>query len=94
MIERWPKLILFLQDPILRLDTNPVEGVIRPFVVGRNNWMYADTIRGAEASAALYSLIAMAKAAKKNPFDYLNTIFSLLPKAKTIEDLEKLLPWA
>ena len=56
--------------------------------------MYADTIRGAEASAALYSLIAMAKAAKKNPFDYLNTIFSLLPKAKTIEDLEKLLPWA
>lgn len=53
-----------------------------------------DTKKGAEASAALYSLIVMAKAANKNPFDYLKMVFTLLPKAKTIEDIEKLLPWA
>jgi hypothetical protein len=82
-----------LDDPTLRLDTNPLEGVIRPFVVGRNNWMFADTKKGAEASAALYSLIVMAKAANKNPFDYLKMIFTLLPKARSIEDIEKLLPW-
>lgn len=93
MLKRWDKLILFLEDPALRLDTNPVEGVIRPFVVGRNNWLFADTVKGAEASAALYSLIVMARANDLNPFFYLKAIFTDLPKAKTIEDIEALLPW-
>lgn len=94
MLERWEKLILFLEDPILRLDTNPVEGqAIRPFVVGRNNWMFADTIKGAEASAALYSLIVMARANGLNPFLYLKAVFTELPKAKTAEDVAALLPW-
>jgi transposase len=93
MLERWKKLTIFLDDPILRLDTNPVEGVIRPFVVGRNNWMFADTVKGAEASAALYSLIVMARANKLNPFLYLKAVFTELPKAKTAEDVAALLPW-
>jgi len=93
MLERWEKLTLFLQDPILRLDTNPVEGVIRPFVVGRNNWMFADTLKGAEASAALYSLVVMARANGRNPFLYLKAVFTELPKAKTAEDVAALLPW-
>jgi transposase len=93
MLERWEKLVLFLDEPILRLDTNPVEGVIRPFVVGRNNWMFADTMKGAEASATLYSLIVMARANKLNPFLYLKAVFTELPKAKTAEDVEALLPW-
>ncbi|MBV9955222.1 MAG: IS66 family transposase [Pseudolabrys sp.] len=93
MLERWEKLILFLDNPILRLDTNPVEGVIRPFVVGRNNWLFADTAKGAEASAALYSLIVMARANGINPFLYLKAVFTELPKAKTAEDVAALLPW-
>lgn len=93
MLARWEKLILFLEHAILRLDTNPVEGVIRPFVVGRNNWMFADTVKGAEASAALYSLVVMARANGLNPFLYLKAVFTDLPKAKTIEDVEALLPW-
>lgn len=94
MLERWEKLILFLDDPILRLDTNQVEGqAIRPFVVGRNNWMFADSIQGAEASAALYSLIVMARANGINPFLYLKAVFTELPKAKTADDLAALLPW-
>ena len=93
MLARWEKLILFLDQPILRLDTNPVEGAIRPFVVGRNNWLFADSIKGAEASAALYSLIVMARSAGLNPFAYLKAVFTVLPKAKTAEDVEALLPW-
>lgn len=93
MLERWGKLILFLEHPILRLDTNPIEGAIRPFVIGRNNWMFADTIKGAEASAALYSLIVMARANNLNPFLYLKAVFTELPKAKTADDVAGLLPW-
>lgn len=93
MMERWEKLILFLDHPILRLDTNPIEGYIRPFVIGRNNWLFADSIKGAEASAALYSLIVMARAAGLNPFAYLKAVFTELPKAKTMEHVEALLPW-
>lgn len=94
MLERWQKLTIFLDDPILRLDTNPVEGAIRPFVVGRNNWLFADTVKGAEASAALYSLIVMARANEINPFLYLKDVFTELPKAKTADDVAALLPWA
>jgi transposase len=94
MLERWSKLVLFLEDPILRLDTNPVEGAIRPFVVGRNNWQFSDSLKGAEASAGLYSLIVMARANGLNPFTYLKEVFTELPKAKTIEDIQALLPWA
>jgi transposase len=93
MLERWEKLVIFLDVAILRLDTNPVEGVIRPFVVGRNNWLFADTVKGAEASAALYSLIVMARANKLNPFLYLKAVFTELPKAETADDVAALLPW-
>ena len=93
MLERWEKLILFLDQPILRLDTNPIEGFIRPFAVGRKNWLFADSIKGAEASAALYSLIVMARSAGLNPFVYLKAVFTELPKAKTAGDVEALLPW-
>lgn len=53
--------------------------MIRPFAVGRNNWLFADTVKGAEASAALYSLIVMARANKLNSFLYLKAVFSLIP---------------
>ncbi len=93
MLERWPKLLLFLSDPILRLDTNPVENAIRPFAIGRKNWLFSDSMAGAEASAALYSLICMARAANLNHFDYLTAVFSELPKAQTADEVAALLPW-
>jgi transposase len=93
MLERWPKLLHFLHDPILRLDTNPVENAIRPFAIGRKNWMFSDSMAGAESSAALYSLICMAKAAELNPYEYLNAVFDGLPKAHTLDEVAALLPW-
>ena len=92
-LNQWPKLSYFLNDPILRLDTNPVENAIRPFVIGRKNWLFSDTEKGARASSALYSLICMAKSHGHNPFEYLKEVFTLLPKAKSLEDIEALLPW-
>ena len=59
---QWPKLVRFLGSGTWPLDSNPVENAIRPFVVGRRSWLFADTVGGANASANLYSLIETAKA--------------------------------
>jgi transposase len=90
--KQWPKLIRYLEDGRLRIDTNLVENAIRPFVVGRKNWLFADTVRGAEASANLYSLIETAKANDLEPYAYLRHIFTELPKATALEAIEELLP--
>jgi transposase len=90
--KQWPKLIRYLEDGRLRIDTNLVENAIRPFVVGRKNWLFADTVRGAEASANLYSVIETAKANGIEPYAYLRHVFAELPKATTLEDVEALLP--
>ena len=89
---QWPKLIRVLEDGRLPLDTNRVENAIRPFVVGRKNWLFADTVRGAQASANLYSLIETAKANGVEPFAYLRYVLAELPAATTLDEVEVLLP--
>lgn len=69
------------------------ENAIRPFVVGRKAWLFSDTPAGAHASARLYSLVETAKAAGLDPFDYLKRVFTALPQATTLADVEALLPW-
>lgn len=93
MLDRWRKLTLFLDNPMLRLDTNCVENAIRPFVIGRKNWLFSDTLAGAESSAALYSLLVMAREHGLNPIHYMTAVFTDLPKATTADEVEKLLPW-
>jgi transposase len=90
---QWPKLMRVLDDGRLPLDTNWVENAIRPFVVGRKGWLFADTPKGAKASANLYSLVETAKANGLEPRAYLEKIFEMLPAAETPADLEALLPW-
>ena len=89
---QWPKLLRVLDDGRLPLDTNAVENAIRPFVVGRKAWLFADTVAGAEASANLYSLVETAKANGIEPFAYLRFVFERLPAAQRLEDFEALLP--
>jgi transposase len=89
---QWPKLIRYLDDGRIPLDTNLVENAIRPFAVGRKNWLFADTVGGAEASANLYSVIQTAKANGLEPFAYLCHLFAELPKATRVEDYDALLP--
>ena len=90
---QWPKLVRFQDSGTWPLDTNAVENAIRPFVVGRKSWLFADTVAGANASANLYSLIETAKANGVEPYAYLVTLFKRLPLACTVDDFEALLPW-
>jgi transposase len=91
---QWSKLVRVLDDGRIPLDTNAVENAIRPFVVGRKAWLFADTVRGAEASANLYSLIETAKRHGLDPFGYLRVLFRDLPRATTVDEIEDLLPHA
>lgn len=90
---QWPKLIRYTDNGSRPMDNNLAENSIRPFVIGRKNWLFAATTEGAKASANLYSLVETAKANNIDPSEYLKTVFTLLPQAKTIEDVEALLPW-
>ena len=89
---QWPKLVRVFEDGRIPLDTNRVENVIRPFVIGRKNWLFADTMAGARASANLYGLIETAKANGIEPWTYLRHVFQELPKATSPDQLEALLP--
>lgn len=90
---QWSALACYIDDGRLRIDNNHTENAIRPFVVGRKNWLFSDTPKGAHASAALYSMIETAKANNLEPYRYLRYIFKELPKAESVEQFEALLPW-
>ena len=90
---QWPKLIRFLDDGRYPLDNNLAENAIRPFVIGRKNWLFSDSVHGAKASANLYSLIETAKANGLEPYYYLAHLFRELPNATTLSNIEALLPW-
>ena len=90
---QWPKLSRFVHDGSYPIDNNPCENAIRPFVVGRRNWLFADTVGGANASANLYSLLQTCKVNRVDPYRYLAALFTALPAAKTADDYEALLPW-
>jgi transposase len=90
---QWPTLVRYLDHGDAVIDNNPAENAIRPFVVGRKNWLFSNSIKGAKASAVLYSVIETAKANGLEPFAYLQQVFKALPNAETIEQIEALLPW-
>jgi transposase len=93
---QWDKLTAFLQDGRLEIDNNRSERSIKPFVIGRKNWLFANTQRGAAASATIYSIIETAKENGLNPFTYLTYLFERLPNVDVNdpEILDKLLPWS
>ena len=88
----WRKLIRYLDDGRLEIDNNGAENAIRPFVLGRKNWLFSNSVKGVNASANLYSLIETAKANGLEPYAYLRHVFTELPKAQTVEAIEALLP--
>ena len=92
-LNQWPKLVVYCDNGHLDISNAAAENTIRPFAIGRKNWMFADTPKGAQASAIFYSLIESAKVNGLEPFDYLNRILKELPYADTVEKLEQLLPW-
>lgn len=65
---------------------------MQPFVIGRKNWLFCSTVAGANASANLYSLIETAKANGIEPYAYLRSVFTTLPQATSVDEIEALLP--
>ena len=90
-LNQWPNLTRYLEDGRLNIDNNRAERAIKPFVIGRKNWLFANTANGANASAMLYSMIETAKANGLCPFDYLMHCLEQLPLKP--ESFEHLLPW-
>jgi transposase len=90
---QWSKLLRYLEDGRLSIDSNLIENAIRPYALGRRAWLFCDTVAGAKATAAIYSLIECAKASGHEPFFYLRHVITELPNAKSIEDFEALLPY-
>jgi hypothetical protein len=67
-----------------------VERAIKYFAIGRNNWLFSDSEPGASASSLFYSLIVTAKLNEANPYHVLEMILTEMPKAKTLQDVERL----
>ncbi|OLQ83800.1 transposase [Photobacterium proteolyticum] len=88
---QWPKLIRYVEDGHLSIDNNRAERAIKSLVIGRKNWLFADTPSGADASAVLYSIIETAKANDLVVYDYL--VHCMKALAKPEPDINALLPW-
>lgn len=91
-LNQWERMICYVQDGRLRPDNNLVENAIRPFAVGRKNWLFHGSPSGAEAGALFYSLIETAKLNGLEPYSYLRYLFENLPLAKTQDGIKKLMP--
>ena len=87
-------MMTFLEDSHCSICNNLSENSIRPVTVGRRNWLFSDSVQGAEASMMLYSLLETARANELNPKKYLEYVLKARPSEKmTSEELELLTPW-
>lgn len=93
---QWERLEAFLKDGRLEIDNNRAERSIKPFVIGRKNWIFSNTAKGAKSSAIIYSIVETAKENGLNPFNYLSYLFEELPNMDTTdkEKLAQFLPWS
>jgi len=93
---QWSKLTAFLKDGRLELDNNRGERSIKPFVIGRKNWIFSNSPKGAKASATIYSVVESAKENCLNPYSYLEYLFEMLPNIDLANKnaLDELMPWS
>ena len=94
LFEQWPYLVRFLEDGRLELTNNRAERSIKPFVMGRKNFLFCNTPSGAQSSAVLYSLIETARENGLNPYRYLAWVLEQAPTLAVEDDAwaEKLIP--
>ena len=92
-LNQWHKVIRYIDEGYLQIDNNRAERAIKPFTVGRKNWLYSQTARGANASAVLYSIVQTALSNGLDPYLYLEHLFKELPARPQRADINDLLPW-
>jgi transposase len=97
-LNQWDNLNSFLLDGRLEIDNNRAERSIKPFVIGRKNWLFTNTPRGARSSAIIYSIIETAKENNLKPYNYLVYLFEQLPNIDMADQdqaaIDNLLPWS
>ena len=93
LIEEEPYLRRYIEDGRLEIDNNRAERSIKPFVIGRKNWLFANTPSGAKASATAFSIIETAKENNLDPYEYLKYVFTKAPNMENSESIDILLPW-
>ena len=93
---QWDKLTAFLLDGRLEIDNNRSERSIKPFVIGRKNWLFSNSSKGADSSATIYSIVETAKENSLIPFEYLKYLFDKLPNIdiSDIRVLDEFMPWS
>ena len=93
MLDRWAELTNYLKDGRLEIDNNAIENAIRPFAIGRKNWMFMGSPSGARAGVIFYSLIMTCKANDIEPLAYFNYMLVRIRECKVEEDYKTLLPF-
>jgi transposase len=91
-LEREQSLKVYLEHGFLNIDNNLAENKIRPFAVGRKNWLFMGNVAGAKSSCNIYSLLETAKMNKIDPYTYFRYILEKIPLATNCSELEALLP--
>ena len=92
-LNHWDALTAYLQDGRLEIDNNKSERSIKPFVIGRKNWLFHGNDVGARAGSILFSLIETCKQHKVDVFSWIKYVIANIHQAETLEQLEKLLPY-
>ena len=90
------KVMNFFLDGRLELNNNMAERAVKPFVIGRRNWMFSNTPSGAKASCIIYSIVETAKMNHLDPYEYLKYVMEKYPRdhAALPEEIEEFLPWS
>lgn len=93
---QWDKLEGFMKDGRLELDNNRSERTIKSFIIGRKNFLFSNTPKGATASATIYSIVETAKENHLDPFEYLKFLLEQLPNIDLTDKaaMDNLLPWS
>ena len=86
-------LMRYLEDGRLEIDNNLTEQQIKPLVIARKNFLFSDSVSGAEALCLHFGLIRTAKQHGLDPYNYYIALLKRIPHCKSVEDYEKLLPW-
>ncbi len=92
-INQWPKLLTYLEDGRLENNNNRSERAIKPFVIGRKGWLFADSVVGAEAAATLFSLVETCKHHAIEPYNWFRYVLQRIPSCQSEEEVEALLPF-
>lgn len=90
-LKRWVALTRYLQDGTVPIDNNQIENLIRPWALGRSNWLFAGSLRSGKRVAAIMSLIQSARINGHDPYAYLKDVLTRLPTQRASE-IEQLLP--